>query len=54
MYSSNIGDPDDDHPNPVGDAVVRGARSVLNKLGPAGQKIAEHLPEEKPKDEQEQ
>lgn len=44
-----IGDPDDDHPNPVGDAVVKGVRKVLNKLGSAGEKAAEHLPKDKDK-----
>lgn len=45
--AGSVGDPDDDHPNPVGDAVVKGVRNVLNKFGSAGQKAAEHLPEEK-------
>lgn len=40
-----IGDPDDDHPNPVGDAVVNGARAVLERLGPLGRKVAAQLPE---------
>ena len=43
--AGSIGDPDDNHPNPVGDAVVDGVRHVLSKLGPAGEKVAEHLPE---------
>ncbi|MGP4019501.1 hypothetical protein [Saccharopolyspora sp. 5N708] len=44
--SSSIGDPDDDHPNPVGDAVVKGVRAVLNKVGPVGKKAAKHLPKD--------
>ncbi|WP_326567469.1 hypothetical protein VSH64_37400 [Amycolatopsis rhabdoformis] len=47
--ASGIGDPDDDHPNPVGDAVVSGVRSVLGKLGPAGKKAADQLPKKKDK-----
>ena len=43
--SGAIGDPDDTNDNPVGDAVVDGVRKALNKLGPAGQKAASHLPE---------
>jgi hypothetical protein len=39
-----IGDPDDDHSNPVGDAVVKGARAVLSRLGVVGEKAARHLP----------
>ena len=39
-----IGDPDDDHPNAVGDAVLRGLRSVLGKLGSVGDRIAAVLP----------
>jgi hypothetical protein len=42
--AGGIGDPDDDHKNPVGDAVVDGARKLLGKLGSAGEKAAEHLP----------
>jgi hypothetical protein len=42
--AGGIGDPDDNHDNPVGDAVVDGVRKVLNKLGSAGEKVAEHLP----------
>lgn len=42
--ASSIGDPDDDHPNPIGDAVVSGVRTVLEKLGPVGRKTAELLP----------
>ncbi|QRP45982.1 hypothetical protein [Amycolatopsis sp. FDAARGOS 1241] len=45
--AGGIGDPDDDHPNHVGDAVVSGVRSVLNKLGPAGKKAADQLPKKK-------
>jgi hypothetical protein len=41
-----IGDPDDDHPNPVGDAVVKGVRSLLRRLGPAGRRAAASLPGE--------
>ncbi|GLY88502.1 hypothetical protein [Actinoallomurus iriomotensis] len=44
--AGSVGDPDDEHPNPVGDAVVKGVRKVLNKFGPAGEKAAEHLPDE--------
>jgi hypothetical protein len=39
--------PDDDHPNPVGDTVVTGVRKMLNRLGPVGEKAAEHLPDDK-------
>ena len=45
--AGSIGDPDDDHPNPVGDIVVTGVRRVLNKLGPAGENAAKHLPDNK-------
>ena len=45
--AGSIGDPDDDHPNPVGNTVVKGVRKVLNKLGPLGEKAAEHLPDDK-------
>ncbi|MEV4595824.1 hypothetical protein AB0K15_00305 [Amycolatopsis sp. NPDC049253] len=47
--AGGIGDPDDDHPNPVGDAVVSGVRTVLGKLGPAGKKAADQLPKKKDK-----
>lgn len=43
--AGSTGDPDDNHANPVGDAVVDGVRAVLNKLGPAGEKVAQHLPQ---------
>jgi len=45
--AGSIGDPDDDHPNPVGDTVVKGVRKVLNRLGLAGKTVAEHLPDDK-------
>ncbi|MEU4669780.1 hypothetical protein AB0F91_17800 [Amycolatopsis sp. NPDC023774] len=47
--AGGIGDPDDDHPNPVGDAVVSGVRTVLDKLGPVGKKAADQLPKKKDK-----
>ncbi|MFI5691950.1 hypothetical protein ACIA58_08940 [Kribbella sp. NPDC051586] len=50
--SGAIGDPDDNNENPVGDAVVDGVRKVLNKLGSAGQKAAEHLPKKDEADEE--
>ncbi|WP_329005045.1 hypothetical protein OHA18_16845 [Kribbella sp. NBC_00709] len=50
--SGAIGDPDDNNANPVGDAVVDGVRKVLNKLGTAGQKTAEHLPKKEGTDEE--
>ena len=45
--AGSIGDPDEDHPNPVGDTMVKVVRKVLNRLGPLGEKAAEHLPEDK-------
>jgi|EndMetStandDraft_8_1072994.scaffolds.fasta_scaffold529684_1 hypothetical protein len=45
--AGSIGDPDDDHPNLVGDTVVMGVRKILNRLGPVGEKAAEHLPDDK-------
>ena len=37
------GDPDDDHPNPVGDAVLGLLRAVLGRLGRVGSSLAERL-----------
>lgn len=42
--AAGIGDPDDDHPNPVGDKVIAVLRRILTALGPLGQRLAGGLP----------
>ncbi|NKY87664.1 hypothetical protein [Nocardia veterana] len=37
------GDPDDDHPNPVGDTVLGLLRAVLGRFGRVGSSLAERL-----------